>query len=87
MKYNRVSIGICLVGNFEAVNNQTDNQFESLVGLINYLSKRYNIPKSNIIRHNQVVQKGTACPGKYFPYQNLMDSITQLETVPLHSRL
>ncbi|ODS31817.1 MAG: N-acetylmuramoyl-L-alanine amidase [Candidatus Scalindua rubra] len=66
MDFNRISIGICLVGNFEEDNEPTHNQIESLQSLINYLSKRYNIPKSSIIKHNQVTQKGTACPGKKF---------------------
>ncbi len=75
MDYNQVSIGICLVGNFEEHDEPTYNQIESLINLINYLSNRYSIPKSNIIRHNQVVQKNTACPGKNFPYQKIINSI------------
>ncbi len=80
MNFNRVSIGICLVGNFEEGNKPTRNQFKSLVNLTNYLSKRYYIPKSNIIGHNQVTQKPTACPGKNFPYQMVLNRI-----VPLHA--
>ncbi|MFQ5686263.1 MAG: peptidoglycan recognition family protein [Candidatus Scalindua sp.] len=78
MDLNRIAIGICLVGNFELDNKPTNNQLESLISLVNYVSKRYNIPKSNIIMHNQVVQKGTACPGKNFPYKKLIDEISSL---------
>ena len=80
MDLNRISIGICLVGNFEDGNKPTYNQFESLAVLVNYLSKRYNIPESNIIKHNQVRRKHTACPGKNFPYQELLERIAPLQT-------
>jgi N-acetyl-anhydromuramyl-L-alanine amidase AmpD len=87
MNLNRISIGICLVGNFEKDNEPAYNQFEALVSLVNYLSKRYNIPKSNIVRHNQIVQKYTACPGKNFPYEKLMERIASLQPVRTHRRL
>ncbi|HDY68495.1 MAG TPA: N-acetylmuramoyl-L-alanine amidase [Candidatus Scalindua sp.] len=77
---NRVSIGICLVGNFEKDYEPAYNQLESLVSLVNYLAKRYNISKSNIIMHNQVVQKNTACPGKNFPYEKLMERIASSQS-------
>lgn len=79
MKLNRISIGICLVGNFEADNKPTNNQIESLVSLVTYFSERYNIPKSRIVRHSQVRQKGTACPGKNFPYKELINEISSLQ--------
>ncbi len=84
---NRVGIGICLVGNFEENNEPTYDQFEALASLVNYLSKRYNIPKSNIVRHNQIVQKYTACPGKNFSYEKLMERIASLQPVRTHRRL
>ena len=80
MDFNRISIGICLVGNFEEDNEPTDNQFASLISLVGYVSKRYNIPESNVIMHNQVVQKGTACPGKNFPYKKLVDRVARLQS-------
>jgi N-acetyl-anhydromuramyl-L-alanine amidase AmpD len=85
--FNRISIGICLVGNFEEDNEPAYDQFESLVNLVNYLSKRYNIPKSNIIKHNQVVQKSTACPGKNFPYEKFMARIVSLQPTLAHRGL
>jgi N-acetyl-anhydromuramyl-L-alanine amidase AmpD len=87
MNINRVGIGICLVGNFEENNEPTYDQFEALASLVNYLSKRYNIPKSNIVRHNQIVQKYTACPGKNFSYEKLMERIASLQPARTHRRL
>lgn len=79
MDLNRISIGICLVGDFEADNEPTNNQLESLVSLVSYFSNKYNIPKSHIVRHSQVLQKGTACPGKNFPYTQLINEISALQ--------
>ena len=79
MNLNRIAIGICLVGNFEEDNKPTNNQLESLTSLVSYFSKRYKIAESNVIMHNQVVQKGTACPGKNFPYKQLIDRVTRLQ--------
>ncbi len=87
MDINRVSIGICLVGNFEKDNEPTYKQLESLASLVSYLAKRYNISKSNIVRHNQVVQKSTACPGRNFPYEKLMERMTSLQPARTHREL
>lgn len=81
MDLNRISIGICLVGNFEADNEPTNNQLESLVSLVTYFSEKYHIPKSRIVRHSQVLQKGTACPGKNFPYEQLINEISSLHSL------
>ena len=80
MDLNRIAIGICLVGNFEENNEPTKKQLKSLVHLIDYCSKRYNIQESNIVKHNQVLQKGTACPGKNFPYKQLISQIVRPQT-------
>ena len=79
MNLNQIAIGICLVGNFEEDNKPTNNQLESLTSLVNYVSKKYKIPESNVIMHNQVAQNGTACPGKNFPYEQLIDKVTKLQ--------
>ncbi len=81
MDLNRISIGICLVGNFEVDNEPTNNQLESLVSLVTYFSRKYHIPKARIVRHSQVLQKGTACPGKNFPYEQLISEISSLHSL------
>jgi len=78
MDLNRISIGICLVGNFEEDNEPTNNQLASLVSLVSYFSEKYHIPKSRIVRHSQVLQKGTACPGKNFPYKQFINEVSSL---------
>ncbi len=78
MDCNRVAIGICLVGDFENGGAPTDNQFKSLLRLVQYLSRRYTISLSNILLHKQVHQKGTACPGKNFPFEKLKTHLLQI---------
>ncbi len=78
---NEISIGICLVGNFEEDDRPTENQFKSLVSLVSYFSKKYNIPESHIVKHAQVLQKGTACPGKNFPYRQLINELRALSSI------
>ena len=67
-EYNKNGIGICLIGNFEHT-SPTKSQMSSLFYLINYLQKRCHIHKDNIIYHKTF--KKTACPGKYFPYNEI----------------
>lgn len=70
------SIGIVVLGNFETEDNPTEIQLESLKNLLNYLKGQYQIPKGNMIFHNEVKEKvvkasgkslispATACPGE-----------------------
>lgn len=78
MNCNRVAIGICLVGDFENGGSPSETQFESLVNLVQYLSRKYNIPSSNILEHKHVHQKSTACPGKNFPFAELKTRLLQI---------
>ncbi|GJQ60262.1 MAG: N-acetylmuramoyl-L-alanine amidase [Candidatus Scalindua sp. AMX11] len=68
-EYNKYGIGICLVGNFEN-RHPTDSQISSLVYLVNYLQRRCNISKENIIKHCNV--RKTVCPGNHFPYNKVL---------------
>ena len=78
MEYNRVSIGICLVGDFENNGAPTQNQFESTAKLVQYFSRKYSIPMSKIIMHKQVAHKCTACPVKNFPFEELKTRLLQV---------
>ncbi len=65
-RMNEVGIGVCLVGNFQK-NRPTSRQLQSLADLVRHLQKEFGIPRSRVIVHNEVKQKSTLCPGKYFP--------------------
>ena len=65
---NYKGIGICLVGNFSK-ERVSEKQLDSLIYLVNILTKYYRIPMSHIMGHGQVKGARTECPGKYFPWQ------------------
>ncbi len=73
-KLNEISIGICLVGNFE-VDRPTAAQMKSLYALIAYLNQRCGVAKSGVRTHKQINTKPTACPGKRFPTETVLDNI------------
>lgn len=60
---NVVSIGLCLIGNFEN-DKPTEKQTSALKRLLESLTKQYGISKSNIKLHKEVRLQPTACPGK-----------------------
>ncbi len=67
-RYNQQGVGICLVGNFD-LHPPTEAQVASLRQLIAWLSREYEIPVQRVLGHGQL--KATACPGKYFPLDEL----------------
>jgi len=69
--YNQHAIGICVVGDLER-DELTPRQLQALVGLINYLQQRCRIPTANILGHRHVRPGGTDCPGKNFPWYELL---------------
>jgi hypothetical protein len=71
-EYNKYGVGICLVGNFEN-DYPTSSQISSLTYLINYLQERCNIPRNQVILHKTF--RKTACPGRHFPYTEVMASL------------
>jgi N-acetyl-anhydromuramyl-L-alanine amidase AmpD len=75
-RYNRLGIGICLVGNFEEGGKPTRKQIKSLISIVHYLSERYDIPLSSVVLHKEV--HDTACPGRNFPYKKVMKGLRQL---------
>ncbi len=59
---NRVSIGICLVGDFTR-RAPTRAQIASLKGLLNHLLKTTRIPARNVRGHREMQGQSTECPG------------------------
>lgn len=66
--FNTTSVGICLIGNFEE-ENPTDEQYQSLAKLINYLRKYFINSQAKIYTHRQL--NATLCPGKNFSIDKL----------------
>ena len=75
LTYNRTSIGICLIGNFE-LRAPTTQQMNSLEGLCEYLMKRCGIRVDQVTTHKILHPKHTKCPGKYFSLPSLIKRIS-----------
>lgn len=73
-RQNEVALGICLVGNFE-VNKPTAAQMKSLYALTAYLTRRCGVPKKNVTTHTLINIRPTACPGKHFSLQRVLDQL------------
>jgi len=69
---NSCSIGIELDNN----GNEpfSDKQINSLVNLLGYLKKTYNIPNANFIGHADVAPGRKVDPSAYFPWQKLANA-------------
>jgi hypothetical protein len=61
-RYNISGIGICLVGNFNNT-HPTEKQMRSVLRLVVYLMRKYNIPADHVLGHGET--KDTQCPGRY----------------------
>lgn len=66
---NSDSIGICFEGNFEK-ETMSDKQVKAGQELLSYLYKTYNLTKSNVKRHKDLMS--TSCPGKNFPFDEII---------------
>ncbi|OUU08220.1 MAG: hypothetical protein CBC00_08360 [Verrucomicrobia bacterium TMED40] len=75
LTYNRTSIGICLIGNFE-LRAPTTQQMNSLEGLCEYLMKRCGIRVDQVTTHKILHRNHTKCPGKYFSLPSLVKRIS-----------
>lgn len=67
--WDDVSIGICLVGNYEET-PPTPAQREALVRLLRHLRRRFSIPAERVVAHKKL--NPTACPGRLFPMQDVV---------------
>jgi LysM repeat protein len=61
---NRVSLGICLVGNFDRT-PPTSKQMRSLEALVSALLDRCHLPRSAVKTHQQINPVHTQCPGRH----------------------
>lgn len=72
--HNLYGIGICLVGDFETA-PPTSRQLTATERLLEWLCGRFGIGRRRVLRHADVA--ATRCPGRLFPYAELLDSIRE----------
>lgn len=73
-RLNEISIGICLVGNFNET-RPTQAQMRSLRALVQYLMMRSRTTPAAIKLHRQINTKPTECPGRQFPSSTMMQGL------------
>ena len=71
-EYNQHGIGIALVGNFED-GPPSSAQLASVKRLVAALKMEYEIKGDRVVGHSTI--KATACPGKYFPMDEVSRSL------------
>ena len=71
--YNKVSLGICLQGNYDK-EEVSYVQIAALIKLCHYLCKKYGIER--VKGHKEL--KSTNCPGMNFPLVKVKEKILQL---------
>lgn len=70
------SIGICLVGNFEA-RKPTARQLASLHTLADYLMELCRLKPSALKTHQQINPVHTRCPGRHFPAKSVFSDLAK----------
>jgi N-acetylmuramoyl-L-alanine amidase len=75
---NYESIGLCCMGNFEA-DTMSDEMFSKLVEVTKAYMMIYDFGPESIWRHRDVALPGhgTLCPGKNFPYNELISEVSK----------
>ena len=68
-RWNAESIGICLIGNFDE-QPPTARQLAAAKKLLAWITTQYHLTPQQIWVHGEI--KATECPGKKFPYQELL---------------
>jgi hypothetical protein len=76
---NKISIGICLVGDFET-DYPTAKQMQHLKTLTRYLLDRCRIGSSGLRTHQQINPIYTRCPGRNFPTKTFLREFTGSRT-------
>lgn len=71
---NRVSLGICLIGNFEK-DRPTPQQLASLKALAIALLDRCALKTKAVTTHQQIHPRHTQCPGRKFPAKQFMTDL------------
>lgn len=77
--YNQHGVGVCLVGDFTHT-RPTAAQMKSLARLVRWLEWKHAIPRSGVLGHGKIrvgtgPERGSECPGKLFPWDELMATL------------
>ena len=71
---NKISLGICLVGQFDK-GRPTRKQLDSLDALLRALLKRCSLKVDSIKTHQQINPIYTRCPGRHFDWKAVLNRL------------
>lgn len=71
---NKISLGICLVGNFDK-HKPTAKQLQCLTSLVRALLLRCKLSPDAVKTHQQINAVHTRCPGRHFPTRSFLASL------------
>jgi N-acetylmuramoyl-L-alanine amidase len=79
---NQKSIGICMVGNYD-IAPPPAHLVDGLITVLTELMSEYKIPVEKILPHRAAAQPGhaTACPGKFFPMDEIKRRLGSAMTI------
>lgn len=69
-EWNKIYIGICLIGNFEK-QRPSSRQMDALEGIVRHLMRRCSIREASVTTHRLQHKNHTVCPGKNFSISTL----------------
>lgn len=72
--FNKNSLGICLIGNFDK-KTPSSKQISSLLYLLQTKAHQYNIPIENIRGHRELPNTRKTCPGKLIDMDYIRDTL------------
>lgn len=75
---NSHSIGVCFEGNYEVEQSMPAAQLAAGQALVADIKRRWGITK--VIGHKDVAGSTTDCPGKYFPFAEMISGKTETAT-------
>jgi len=70
-KHNHEALGVCFSGNYETRKVMPKAQLDAGKALLADLQRRY--PQAKVRRHKDMPDNATACPGKYFPFDEIVN--------------
>lgn len=76
LELNKVSLGICLVGDFQKT-KPTTKQLNSLEALIRALEAKTHLTDSAVTTHKLIHPRHTQCPGKKFPLKEFKTRLAE----------
>lgn len=76
--YNRNSLGICLIGNFNKIYPSKEQLF-TLFSFLNAKTEEYSIPIQNILGHRELPNVTKSCPGKLVNMDYIRKKLNKLK--------